>query len=944
MMYEQRYIFEIQNFQKIYHIISESLVVGSGEFGISVTWSRPGDGDIVVTTPSRKSIYYGNKGPSVATDQGQLDHDDTRNTGPENIFWNVTAPTGVYHICFQQYSFSVPSNVTNPITATFQIRRPNAVTQTLTKTFVNGDRIVPNTCRVEMSREQPKLSSQRVQELRDAFNLFDRDKSGTISSSELHQILSALNFKPTDSLVRKVMKEMDIDGNGTIMGRIYERKFTNDEMHRAFKCFDADDSGYITRDELREVLHQMNQNVSEERIADALSQIDTDHDEIGLGLSIFGVGFIFLGMIFLFDKGLLAVGNILFLAGLSMIIGFERTLRFFFQRNKIKATLLFFGGISIVLFGYPLVGMIFEIYGFFLLFGGFIPIAINFLRRLPIIGSILLLPGIRQVVDRLCESLPSFKAKYIIFTYTAQHNILRILSSTPFGSYRYDASFRQNVNRVSKRTESTTSNNSNALVSSDKNVPSILKVRTHNGGEVDDVTVNYLDNKLITAVRAMHEYLLKPSDLETLQQYKTRSPYTDVADSSQMLTVYRRGDVEKRAYQIWGTPEILNIEKAKRAKARQDDNEAAFSLKKSIRDYQKRLSFLENASFDNRKSVKKNILTTGSGKVVIAAVIINATNAVVKTIGWLFTGSASLFSEAVHSIADTCNQLILTFGLWQSIKKPNPEHPYGYSNMTYISSLISGVGIFCFGTGLAWYHGIMVLLHPQEMHSVVWGIALLSGSLISEGATLYMAANEIRASAKETGMKFWEYVGQGYKPNVNVVLLEDLAAVLGVCVAATAMGLSLYLQSPIPDAVGSLIVGCILGGVASFIIYSNTAALVGRSIHPNQIEAINNDLENDRMVRALYDIKATDMGSQSVMFKAEVDIDGREIARSYLERIDIEIILKEIQKVDTIELAEAFLLKHGENVVDRVGAEIDRIERNLRKKHPYLRHVDLEVL
>ncbi|CAF4485108.1 unnamed protein product [Rotaria magnacalcarata] len=95
----------------------------------------------------------------------------------------------------------------------------------------------------------------------------------------------------------------------------------------------------------------------------------SDFQKIGLGLSIFGVGFIFLGMIFLFDKGLLAVGNILFLAGLSMIIGFERTLRFFFQRNKIKATLLFFGGISIVLFGYPLVGMIFEIYGFFLLFG-----------------------------------------------------------------------------------------------------------------------------------------------------------------------------------------------------------------------------------------------------------------------------------------------------------------------------------------------------------------------------------------------------------------------------------------------------------------------------------------------------------------------------------------------------------------------------------------------
>ncbi|CAF5088618.1 unnamed protein product [Rotaria sp. Silwood1] len=583
----------------------------------------------------------------------------------------------------------------------------------------------------------------------------------------------------------------------------------------------------------------------------------SDFQKIGLGLSIFGVGFIFLGMIFLFDKGLLAVGNILFLAGLSMIIGFERTFRFFFQRTKIKATFLFFGGIGIVLFGWPMVGMIFEIYGFFLLFGGFIPIAINFLRRLPIIGSILLLPGIRQVVDRLCESRSmehnvcsmwftidikkyqfelikikrllithrSLKSTCIIFTYNVQHNILRTLSSSSFYRYRYDLLLRQNVNRLSKRTQSSftppSNNNSNQSVSSEKNPSTITTVlkgfnlniisieliclllaRPRNT-QVNDVPESYTDNKLITAVRAMHEYLLSPSDLETLQKYKTRSPYTDVADSSRMLTVYRRGDVEKRAHEVWGSQENLNKEKAKRTKALRDEDEAKFGLKKAIKEYQKRLILIENASFDNRKAVKKNILTTGSGKVVIAAVLINATNAVVKTIGWLFTGSASLFSEAVHSIADTCNQLILSFGLWQSIKKPNPEHPYGYSNMTYISSLISGVGIFCFGTGLAWYHGILVLLYPQEMESVVWGITLLSGSLISEGATLYMAANEIRASAKETGMKFWEYVSQGYKPNVNVVLLEDLAAVLGVCVAATAMGLSLYLHSPIPDAIRS---------------------------------------------------------------------------------------------------------------------------------------------
>ncbi len=81
-----------------------------------------------------------------------------------------------------------------------------------------------------------------------------------------------------------------------------------------------------------------------------------------------------------------------------MIIGFERTFRFFFQRYKLKSTALFFGGILLVLIGWPLIGMIIEFYGFFLLFGGFIPIVINFLRRLPIIVSILLLPGLRQVI------------------------------------------------------------------------------------------------------------------------------------------------------------------------------------------------------------------------------------------------------------------------------------------------------------------------------------------------------------------------------------------------------------------------------------------------------------------------------------------------------------------------------------------------------------------
>ena len=89
-----------------------------------------------------------------------------------------------------------------------------------------------------------------------------------------------------------------------------------------------------------------------------------------------------------------------------------------------------------------------------------------------------------------------------------------------------------------------------------------------------------------------------------------------------------------------------------------------------------------------------------------------------------------------------------------------------------------------------------------------------------------------------------------------------------------------------------MLVGCLMGGVASFIIYTNTVALVGKSIPSRKIDMIRNDIESDIMIRSIHDVKATDMGSQTVMFKAEVDIDGREITRSYLENIDIEKLLE----------------------------------------------------
>ncbi|CAH1777372.1 unnamed protein product, partial [Owenia fusiformis] len=423
-----------------------------------------------------------------------------------------------------------------------------------------------------------------------------------------------------------------------------------------------------------------------------------------------------------------------------------------------------------------------------------------------------------------------------------------------------------------------------------------------------------------------------------------RSPFPN----SKTVIVYRRSDIEKKAEEIWGSKEKLEKEKQKRENRQKIDAIRDKILHKTFGRLRHREIKPKEEPFifvpGNEPQNPKKIFQHGTGQVVMWAVSINAGNFVLKTIAWLYTGSHSMFAEAIHSAADTINQLILAYGIKESIKEPDKIHPYGYTNFRYVSSLISGVGIFCIGAGLSWYHGIQGLLHPGQPESLHWGLLLLGGTMLTEGATFIMAISQLRKDSKIQGKSFWQYVRRGEDPSSNVVLLEDFAAILGVGIAGSCMAISHFTLNPIPDAIGSLMIGCVLASVAAFIIHTNTTALVGRSIPVDKQISISDELERDRMIRALHDVKATDMGGSFVRFKAEVDFDGKEITRSYLNSQDLDVLLTEIMMIQTNEQVEAFMLLHGENVIDMLGSEIDRIERNMKKKHPEVRHVDLEVL
>ena len=230
----------------------------------------------------------------------------------------------------------------------------------------------------------------------------------------------------------------------------------------------------------------------------------------------------------------------------------------------------------------------------------------------------------------------------------------------------------------------------------------------------------------------MKDFLLKPEDLINLRVTTRRSP-----SESKNINVYWRKDVEARSVQIWGTLENLEKEKQKRETFQTDQREQFQSIFRKMLTGRNKKNKLSRENWPVRSKQERS--GGDSGRVVMWAIAINGANFLGKLVAWLFTGSHAMFSEAIHSAADTANQMILAYGIKKSEANPTDTHPYGYSNMQYVSSLISGVGIFCVGSGLSIYHGVVGLIHPHDIESVSLAFAVLGVSLLSESVTLALA-------------------------------------------------------------------------------------------------------------------------------------------------------------------------------------------------------------
>jgi len=358
---------------------------------------------------------------------------------------------------------------------------------------------------------------------------------------------------------------------------------------------------------------------------------------------------------------------------------------------------------------------------------------------------------------------------------------------------------------------------------------------------------------------------------------------------------------------------------------------------------QKQRKRIEN---DREEKKIRKVALEGSFKVVAFAMINNILIFIAKLYGAIFSRSASMFSEAIHSLADVLNEGLLAWGIIRSLKQPDPEHPYGFSAERYAYALISGVGIFVFGGGVSLYQGIIGLFTKHTIGNSVSSLLVLLFSLISDGASLIVAYKQIRNRAKASGVSMLKYIRNVNDPTTVQVLLEDTIGVAGCFLAGTSLLLATYFNNSIIDSIGSIGIGMLLSILSLFLIKKNINALVPSSLSPSALKPVVKVLEDNPIIVSVHDIKSVSYGLDRERFKAEIQIDGKKLSEIYIKSLpnNLKTEQKKLDNCKTEEELRQFLNDYGNGLITTLGNEIVKLENKIQKIRPQIKHVDLEII
>lgn len=324
---------------------------------------------------------------------------------------------------------------------------------------------------------------------------------------------------------------------------------------------------------------------------------------------------------------------------------------------------------------------------------------------------------------------------------------------------------------------------------------------------------------------------------------------------------------------------------------------------------------------------------------VAAALGGNIFIAIIKFIGFFISGSGALFSEGIHSVADVFNQVLLMVGVKRSTKKSTVEFPYGYGSERFFWALISACSIFFVGAGVTVYSGIIALIHQEAIHINPIAFAILGISFVIETGTFFIAFKELKKhNANRKSLKVMLKHGD---PTTIAVLYEDGIAVVGVTIAFFSILLTYVTGKHYWDAIGSIIIGLLLGAMAIILINRNRMYLLKKSIPEEIKERVIEIMESDPAIEKVLDFKSgvLDVGKYHV--KCEVEFNGSALMRAMYRNKELHNEYREI-KGDYDEFLR-FCVDYADRVPRMIGNTIDDVEVRIKKEIPEIRHIDIEV-
>ncbi len=329
--------------------------------------------------------------------------------------------------------------------------------------------------------------------------------------------------------------------------------------------------------------------------------------------------------------------------------------------------------------------------------------------------------------------------------------------------------------------------------------------------------------------------------------------------------------------------------------------------------------------------------TTGFTSVA-AALIGNTLVTIIKFAAAIVSGSSSMFSEAVHSLADTLNQLLLLIGLRRSLKKADDYFEYGYGNELSFWALISACGIFFVGAGVTAYSGIFAFLNPHHVSisPIIFGVLILA--FLIESYTLWVAASQL---VKAFPRSKWKKRLAQADPSTLAVFLEDTVAVIGVLVALVSITLSYYTGNTIWDAIGSIVIAALLAVVAVILIIKNRSYLLGRSIPESLQEEIIESLLHEPAIERVHDFKSAVLSFGVYRIKCEIEFNGASLLGDAYQQSALRDEYEEVR--DDYESFKRFCADYADRIPRLMGKKIDEIEARIRKEYPGIRHIDIEI-